>query len=108
MKNTLYKLKTAANALSIHCDPTHRLLCHWILIHLRKGHIGVVFKMFTTKLALFQFFLGECSLDLHHQLQRLIVRLAWKKYLTCKNLEDHTTHSPQVHGIICSNHQPTS
>jgi len=50
---------------------------------------------------LFQHLLGERPLDVHHELQHLVVGVAWEQNLAREQLIQHTTHTPHVHGEVC-------
>lgn len=51
--------------------------------------------------ALFQHLLWEGTLHVHDQLQHLIVGLAREQDLASEQLIDHTTHTPDVQGVVC-------
>lgn len=50
---------------------------------------------------LFQHLLWEGALHIHDQLQHLIVGFAWEQDFAGKQLVDHTTHAPDVQGMVC-------
>ena len=51
--------------------------------------------------ALFEHLLGEGALHIHDQLQHFVVGLAREQDLASEQLVDHTTHTPDVQGVVC-------
>ena len=49
---------------------------------------------------LFEHLLGERSLQLHHELQHLVVAAARKQDLPCVQLVQAATNRPHVHGVV--------
>ena len=82
---------------------THRALSHRVLLLQRKAGVGVVLKVLADKGAALEHLLWEGSLDVHHQLEHLVVGAARKKDLACEELVDDTAHTPHVHRVICNN-----
>ena len=73
-------------------------MCNFV--HFVIQEIVVAVKMLIPKHTLSDDFVGEFPLEIHHELEHLVVGLAGKQDLPCVELEDRSSHGPQVYPMV--------
>lgn len=69
-------------------------------VHFMIQEVVVAVKMLIPKHTLSDDFIGELSLQVHHELEHLIVRLPREQDLARVQFEDGCSHGPQVHIMV--------
>lgn len=82
----------------------HRALGDRVLLLQREAHVGVVLKVLVRKGRLLEHLLGEGPLDVHHELEHLVVGAPREQDLARVQLVDDAAHAPHVHGMLCAAH----
>ena len=79
-----------------------------IFLFQREAHVGVALKVLLMELSAPDHLLREGPLHIHEMSQHLIIGLAWEEDLAREEFIDHTADAPDVHGVICIQHQINS
>ena len=79
----------------------YRTLGEGVSVEERKAHVGIILKVAVCEGALTKHLLGEGALDVHYQLEHLVVGLAVEEDLASEELIDDAANAPDVHGVVC-------
>ena len=81
-------------------DPPDLGAGNWVVIEKGKAHVLVRLKMLVNKPAPLKPLFGKRPLDVHHQLDHLVIRSTREEELTREELVDDTSDAPHVKGGI--------